>query len=1411
MKKLALIGVILFLTLLKPSFAQTIVDSFNDFPNNPAWTGDINNFQAVTPHTSGDGSLNAITDGTVLGSKPSTPSSAIFTQTNRAYGQWSFSATDGRNWSVSSTNDFFIVLLSDTNDPNAYKGTLNFNGYYLRFDGSVTDKFVLYRQQGTIKTVVINTGYPNNEDGTASIPRSFRILRTTQGEWSIYIDEVWDKTARILRGTAVDNTITTGQYFGIVTNISSPSAARVIWFDNLYCGDIIYDTTPPEVVSAEAISSNQIEVTFNEPVNTTAIVPTNYQLQNFGNPATVDFTNTTNTTVILSFNDTFSHGITLTLTISNIADEYGNTIPQPIHLPILWAPPMPGDIVINEIFFDPTPSYGLPDYDFLELYNRRNYPIKISEWKLQIGTKTITFPTFTMQPDSYLIIAPSAAATSYSQYGTVLTLISTTDLPTTGREIILRDNNNQQIHYVSYNLSYYNDPNKEEGGYSIELIDPESWCQQKSNWRASIATIGGTPGAINSVRASNPDSIPPRVISVWVENHQKIGIRFSEEIPQSSATDLGNYIVINGPEILNVDYDNSTKTLIYLNLVSPILEGVHYPLFIHDVSDYCGNIMNPTQFSIVYKTPQPGDIVINEIFFDPTPSYGLPDYDFLELYNRKNYPINITSWKLQIGTKNITFPVYVMEPNSYLLLTPSSASADYAQYGPVLALISTTDLPTTGREIVLRDQNEQQMHRVSYNLSYYQDPSKEEGGYSIELIDPESWCQQKSNWRASIAPIGGTPGAVNSVRASNPDTVAPNVLSVWAETGRKIGILFSEQIPSAIASNPLNYQLSVPYSITSLEFDTVEKNLVFLILNQAIPLNGTAEITIKNISDFCGNLMTDVNKEFAYVIPSLGSVVFNEIMCNPKVGTPYPTPYIELFNPNPYPINLNGWKLRSGSTTYTFPPIAIDSLGYLIIRPTNSPPVLNNQIPEIGLFSSTFLSKTGKTLALYSSQDILIHTITYSDTWYKDEFKKLGGWSLEQIDWQNICAGGNNWRASNDPLGGTPGRRNSIEGANPDTTSPKIMYVTVDDDSSVTLHFNEALHAELIRDITQWQIIPGGIPLDIQPNFPNSDKIKVALREPLIENQEYTIIPPTIFDCVGNSTTIQPAKFHKPTAPLAGDLVINELLFYPLTGSNEFIELYNKSNKILTINRMYITRELNGNLDEPKIVSPHGHMIYPGQYLVLAKSRKKVFDFYPNVDSLKIVEITTMPSLPSSEGNVILLDLNGVGIDQFYYTSKMHSPLLRNVKGVSLERINVNVASDDPSNWQSAAKSVGYATPGYRNSQALDYQINQSEFSLSTPIFSPDGDGFHDFLIINYQFDTPGFMANIKIFTPNGRLIRELVTNYMLGTQGSIKWDGSTNDGKKAPIGPYLIYIEYFNLAGTKKVQKLIVTLAYKK
>lgn len=191
-----------------------------------------------------------------------------------------------------------------------------------------------------------------------------------------------------------------------------------------------------------------------------------------------------------------------------------------------------------------------------------------------------------------------------------------------------------------------------------------------------------------------------------------------------------------------------------------------------------------------------------------------------------------------------------------------------------------------------------------------------------------------------------------------------------------------------------------------------------------------------------------------------------------------------------------------------------------------------------------------------------------------------------------------------------------------------------------------------------------------------------------------------------------------------------------------------------------------------------------------------------------MLQVTSMPAYNNDRGVVAIWKADDL-IDELSYTEKMHHALLKEVKGVSLERVSFTRGADELGNLQSAASSVGFATPTYQNSQMEDMSAKNS-VTVTSKTFSPDNDGFEDLLEINYRFKENGNLATINVYTDKGVLVRRLARNITLPTHGVINWDGLDDGGQLCKVGLYVLKVEVFNANGNTDHFKQTCVLATK-
>jgi hypothetical protein len=218
--------------------------------------------------------------------------------------------------------------------------------------------------------------------------------------------------------------------------------------------------------------------------------------------------------------------------------------------------------------------------------------------------------------------------------------------------------------------------------------------------------------------------------------------------------------------------------------------------------------------------------------------------------------------------------------------------------------------------------------------------------------------------------------------------------------------------------------------------------------------------------------------------------------------------------------------------------------------------------------------------------------------------------------------------------------------------------------------------------------------------------------------------------------------------------------------------------------------------------------ILPGEYMVICEDIGSINRFYHCPDTRTLYEQQGFPGLNRESGHIIIISPEKEILDALSYHKNMHFPLLNATKGVSLERIHCNRSSQDVKNWHSASLQSGFATPGYRNSQHLDENLNNDQVNVAPRVFTPGYDGIDDYISIQYTFDDPGMLASIRVFSSSGIPVRRLADNELLGTSGVISWNGLCDDNSKAASGLYIILTEITDIRGSVKRYKNTVVIA---
>ncbi|MCB0760969.1 MAG: lamin tail domain-containing protein [Flavobacteriales bacterium] len=902
----------------------------------------------------------------------------------------------------------------------------------------------------------------------------------------------------------------------------------------------------------------------------------------------------------------------------------------------------------------------------------------------------------------------------------------------------------------------------------------------------------------------------PTVVQAVATSANAVDVAFSEDIDMATAQTATNYTVSGLGVVQSAVLDGSDATLVHLTVNGTLTENQTYDLTISNVEDLSGNVMTTSVHEIswvVVGNAANGDVLFNEIMADPSPAVALPEVEYVELFNKSESAFNLLGWEFVNSTTAKVLPSHVLSAAGHVILCDETSADMLADFGDVIGIPSFTALTNVGDSLTLVNNEGTVIDIVVYSSDWYNDADKDDGGWSLELINPYLVCSGASNWTASEHFDGGTPGAENSVFDSTPDETAPGIASV-STAGVAVTIVFSE--PLDIGSLALD-DFSISGGVVVEAFQVLsDGSSVELTIDLPLSPGSAYTVEVSEVMDCAGNAANGLT----YVLnigfsPQGGDLIINEFLPDPDENIPSPNAeYIELLNRSDFALDLLGIQISGGVLEV---PYVVEAGGYVILYDPADEALFVPYPNAVAMEGFPGLTNSGTTLQLMDVDGVVLDELTYDLGWYHDPDKEDGGYSLELINPTDPCSDEDNWRASVASIGATPGAENSVYDSTPDTEAPQLSYVLVPGAQELEFVFAEWLTTDFTQVGFELFLSDGtnsGITALSIDAGSTVYQLAVSLSGPLQTGIVYEAQITGVSDCWGNASGTLTVPLALAENPEPGDLIINELLFDPPVGGADFIEIYNRSDKNISLAGWQFARMVGGIIADLNVLTEEPIVLFAGEHLAFSEDGDWVSAYYPFAAVDRIREVEGLPSMANSDGDVYLLTPGLEISDHVSYNADMHFGLIDDVEGVTLERIDPYGESIDSNNWHSAAAGEGYGTPGYRNSQYYT-GMTGGEVSIEPEVFSPDNDGQADFVQVRFQFDQGGYVANIRILDSSGREIKVLAQNELLGTEGVFIWDGLDEARHKANTGIYIILFEVFNLDGDVRVFKETCVLGH--
>ena len=678
--------------------------------------------------------------------------------------QWSFVIRNG-DWDPSAGNKFVFHLLMDHSNPeNAtekYSVGVNLKGS--------NDLLSLWNTNQENEIDLLLESDLNWEENEAI---AIQVKYYPDGRWELAYNRLGEQNNWLKAGHVYSEVkLKSADWFStLYFSFESSSRAGYLWFDDLKMEAI---NTAPFLQHHQFIGQDSIKLIYSEDLNfEKSALQENFTVKRDEQILTSFSVHqgNSNKELILKFGANLLTG-EYSFDILNICDAKGAVQKKEFFQAIYFAPAKKHELVINEIMADESPFVGLPEFEYIELYNKLEYPVSLKNWKLKINDREIELDSARIEAESYLILCANTAVEDFQEFGSVLGVVGFSGL--TNSESVLEIISAEgvvidQIHYFS---SWHQPVGKENGGWSLERMDPNNTAWQQNNWSSSVNENGGTPGELNSIYSIIVDLDAPLILACNLLEENCIRLVFSEPINEIAVTNIANYQLSDNTPIYKIEQADFNAFEFHLFISNELNANQQYELILSDeIKDLAGNSLAIRQYEFwVADEIAQGDVIINEVLFNPYPNGS----DYVEIFNVSEKIIDLKDVKLGTRGDNyqlidtLPFSNDYLHPKEYLLITTDTLNVSNNYFtSNTNVFCQAKSLPIfddkTGR-VVLNSQNII-IDDFEYNEEMHFALLASFSGVALERLDPLEETNKTANWQSAAQNIGfGSPGLQNSV------------------------------------------------------------------------------------------------------------------------------------------------------------------------------------------------------------------------------------------------------------------------------------------------------------------------------------------------------------------------------------------------------------------------------------------------------------------------------------------------------------------------------------------------------------------------------------------------------------------------------------------------------------------------
>ncbi len=739
------------------SLAQ-INDNFSDgdFTNNPTWLG---NNQHFIINTDMQLQLHSNEAGVAFLCLPTPFTGPLL--------EWQFYLK--LRFAPSNNNFSRIYLLVDNVDTLHTQS----DGVYMQFGENMSNDAVELFCSTNGTTTSICRG---REGAIADAFECWVKVKYNNGLWEVYT--AYSEHTFQLECVG-DYVIETEQHgIGVFCQYTASNIDR-FYFDDFYYGPPIIDSIPPKIERIEVADNlQQITIQFSEAIDyTSSHLAENYSINNRHYPDSIYYYHDNITKIALQFSELFQEDSLYNIEIKDIKDLNGNVLEHYQGIFKKWFIKK-YDVIISEIMAKPTPAVQLPACEYVELYNSNEEDsVILEDWILQTGTTERSMPNVVIPPNEYALLV-SENCYPYMESVDNVHYLSSLAITDGGQQVLLKNEKGEVIHNVHFLSTWHTESLKEDGGWSLEMVNLDYPCAGKQNWSSSSSSWGGTPAAPNAPNGIVVELEPFILDKLVVEDSLTLLLFFNYPIYIDTVTSINDIFALsNGLTIDTLFYKSIDNRILALKLSVPLGGGI-YRITLQNVEHItsCGDISSASLYnnSALFALPQlpiSQDLIINEVLSNPL---GSTSARFVEIFNRSDKVIDLKN--IKIGVDGDDFPEkattiissgYQLFPNNYVAICKDGELTGEQYFvQDKRKLITCDSMPTfsSGEGVLfLVDHSLQVIDRFHYNEEMHYPLLTSTDGVSLERLNPDRETQNVNNWKSAAASVGyGTPAAQNS-------------------------------------------------------------------------------------------------------------------------------------------------------------------------------------------------------------------------------------------------------------------------------------------------------------------------------------------------------------------------------------------------------------------------------------------------------------------------------------------------------------------------------------------------------------------------------------------------------------------------------------------------------------------------